>query len=127
MHDFKAGTEARSVSELVDMVNEKEIILGDTISQWSSRKKRLFVMSILTGLPITPVYLLEVSEGVHEVVDGNARIKELCALVASSFFEDLTDSEKRKVRRTLITCVSIRLYEGPREFFKKDIRDRLNN
>lgn len=64
----------RSIGELIDLYNNKEIIKPDMQRNliWDSEKCSRLIESVLMGLPIPPLFMLEVDNSKYEIVDGLA-------------------------------------------------------
>lgn len=66
-----------SFNELFDMYKSKELIINpdfQRLFRWSEGKQSQFVESLILELPIPPIYVIEVEDGVYELIDGLQRI-----------------------------------------------------
>jgi len=66
-----------SFNELLDMYKSKELIINpdfQRLFRWSEGKQSQFVESLILELPIPPIYVIEVDDGVYELIDGLQRI-----------------------------------------------------
>jgi len=66
-----------SFNELFDMYKSKELIIEpdfQRLFRWSEGKQSQFVESLILELPIPPIYVIEVEDGVYELIDGLQRI-----------------------------------------------------
>lgn len=66
-----------SLNELFDMYQSKELIINpdfQRLFRWSEGKQSQFVESLILELPIPPIYVIEVEDGVYELIDGLQRI-----------------------------------------------------
>lgn len=66
-----------SFNELFDMHKSKELIINpefQRLFRWSEGKQSQFVESLVLELPVPPIYVIEVDDGVYELVDGLQRI-----------------------------------------------------
>jgi hypothetical protein len=66
-----------SFNELFDMYKSKELIINpdfQRLFRWSEGKQSQFVESLILELPIPPIYVIEVDDGVYELIDGLQRI-----------------------------------------------------
>ena len=66
-----------SFNELFDMYKSKELIINpefQRLFRWSTGKQSQFVESLILELPIPPIYVIEVEDGVYELIDGLQRI-----------------------------------------------------
>lgn len=75
----KVRTRAVDVSfnELFDMYKSKELVIDpdfQRLFRWSEGKQSQFVESLILELPIPPIYVMEVDDGVYELIDGLQRI-----------------------------------------------------
>lgn len=106
---------------------------------WPISMKRFFIESILLAVPIPYIFIAEMRDGRHEIVDGSQRIRTLYSFVNDGFelrelkkltkangfkFSDLPQSERRKfLNRSLKT---IRLSEAADEQIRQDLFNRIN-
>ncbi len=69
----------RSYGELIDMYENDEIIVPDMQRSfvWDSAKSSRLIESIIMGLPIPPLFLLEISDNQYELIDGYQRLTTL--------------------------------------------------
>ena len=69
----------RSYGELIDMYENDEIIVPDMQRSfvWDSAKSSRLIESIIMGLPIPPLFLLEISDNKYELIDGYQRLTTL--------------------------------------------------
>ncbi|MBN1609916.1 MAG: DUF262 domain-containing protein [Polyangiaceae bacterium] len=66
-----------SFNELYDMHESKELIINpdfQRLFRWSEAKQSQFVESLILELPIPPIYVIEVEDGIYELIDGLQRI-----------------------------------------------------
>lgn len=66
-----------SFNELFDMHKSKELIISPAFQRlfrWSEGKQSQFIESLILELPIPPIYVIEVDDGVYELIDGLQRI-----------------------------------------------------
>ncbi len=66
-----------SFNELFDMYKSKELIINpdfQRLFRWSEGKQSQFVESLILELPIPPIYVIEVEDGIYELIDGLQRI-----------------------------------------------------
>lgn len=78
-YKIKHWVSNRSFGELIDMYKEDEIIVPQMQRNfvWSSDRSSKLIESILMGLPIPPLFLLEVDDNRYEIIDGYQRINTL--------------------------------------------------
>ncbi len=66
-----------SFNELLDMHKNKELIIDpeyQRLFRWSEAKQSRFIETLLLEMPIPPIYVIELSEGIYELIDGLQRI-----------------------------------------------------
>jgi hypothetical protein len=66
-----------SFNELFDMYKSKELIIDpdfQRLFRWSEGKQSQFIESLILELPIPPIYVIEVEDGIYELIDGLQRI-----------------------------------------------------
>src|SRR6266550_5881292 len=66
-----------SFNELLDMHKSDELIIDpeyQRLFRWSEGNQSRFIESLLLEMPIPPIYVIELSEGIYELIDGLQRI-----------------------------------------------------
>jgi hypothetical protein len=66
-----------SFNEIFDMYKSKELIINpdfQRLFRWPESKQSQFIESVVLELPIPPIYVMEVEDGVYELIDGLQRI-----------------------------------------------------
>ena len=66
-----------SFNELFDMYQSKELIISpeyQRLFRWPETKQSQFIESLILELPIPPIYVIEVEDGIYELIDGLQRI-----------------------------------------------------
>lgn len=66
-----------SYGEIIAMYKQDELIIRPDYQRsfrWSSKQKTSFIESILLGIPIPPIYVVEDKDGLWELIDGFQRI-----------------------------------------------------
>lgn len=66
-----------SFNELVDMYKNEELIIApdyQRLFRWSEANQSRFIESLLLEMPIPPIFVVELDEGVYELIDGLQRI-----------------------------------------------------
>lgn len=66
-----------SFNELFDMHQSGELIISpeyQRLFRWSETKQSQFIESLILELPIPPIYVIEVDDGIYELIDGLQRI-----------------------------------------------------
>ncbi|MFW5458212.1 DUF262 domain-containing protein [Streptococcus hyovaginalis] len=146
----------RSFGELVDMYKYDEITVPNMQRKfvWTSSKSSRLIESIILGLPIPPLFLLEVSDNKYEIIDGYQRLttlfnfiegnpwtgkkvngrniasrlsrKNIIKDIRGKTFEELSSDQKTKIKRSTIPLVEFRQL-NPGDFSSKYlIFERIN-
>lgn len=146
----------RSFGELIDMYDNKEIRIPDMQRRfvWDSNKSSRLIESILMGLPIPPLFLLEIDNNIYEIVDGYQRLNTLYTFVkgypwsgykkgkrnvaaklsrnlessdiAGKSFNELTTEQQRIIKRSTIPLIEFKQLD-PNNFSSKYlIFERIN-
>jgi hypothetical protein len=66
-----------SFNELFDMYQSEELIISpeyQRLFRWPETKQSQFIESLILELPIPPIYVIEVEDGIYELIDGLQRI-----------------------------------------------------
>ena len=66
-----------SFNEIFDMYRSKELVINpdfQRLFRWPESKQSQFIESLILELPIPPIYVIEVEDGVYELIDGLQRI-----------------------------------------------------
>ncbi|MBO2010899.1 DUF262 domain-containing protein [Hymenobacter negativus] len=66
-----------SFNELMGMKIEKELVIDpdyQRLFQWSEGAQSRFIESLLLGMPVPPIYVIEIEEGKYSLIDGLQRI-----------------------------------------------------
>lgn len=79
IYHIKHWVSNRSFGELIDMYENNEIKKPDMQRSfvWPSNKSSRLIESIIMGLPIPALFLLEVSDNEYEIIDGFQRLTTL--------------------------------------------------
>ena len=146
----------RSFGELIDMYENKEIKIPEMQREfvWNSSKSSRLIESIVLGLPIPPLFLLEVNDNEYEIIDGYQRLttvfnfvqgnpwggkkekgrniasklssKNILNEIAGKKFNDLDEKYQRKIRRSTIPLMEFKQLT-PGDFSSKYlIFERIN-
>ena len=146
----------RSFGELIDMYDNEEIRIPDMQRRfvWDSNKSSRLIESILMGLPIPPLFLLEIDNNIYEIVDGYQRLNTLYTFVkgypwsgykegkrnvaaklsrnlessdiAGKSFDELTTEQQRIIKRSTIPLIEFKQLD-PNNFSSKYlIFERIN-
>lgn len=146
----------RSFGELIDMYDNEEIRIPDMQRRfvWDSNKSSRLIESILMGLPIPPLFLLEIDNNIYEIVDGYQRLNTLYTFVkgfpwsghkegkrnvaaklsrnlessdiAGKSFRELTMEQQRIIKRSTIPLIEFKQLD-PNNFSSKYlIFERIN-
>ena len=146
----------RSFGELVDMFKHNEIRVPEMQRKfvWDSIKSSRLIESIILGLPIPPLFLLEVDDNSYEIIDGYQRLttlfnymegnpwtgrklngrnvtsrlsgKHVIKSIAGRSFNELSREQQTKIRRSTIPLVEFKQL-SPGDFGSKYlIFERIN-
>lgn len=66
-----------SLNELADMHESGELIVlpeYQRMFRWSSEKQSRFIESLILEMPVPPIFVIEIEEGVWELIDGLQRV-----------------------------------------------------
>ncbi len=66
-----------SFNELMDMYRDEELVIDpeyQRLFRWSEEKQSRFIESLILELPIPPIFVMEISDGIYELIDGLQRI-----------------------------------------------------
>lgn len=66
-----------SFNELLDMFNNKELIIDpdyQRMFRWSEEKQSMLIESLILEMPLPPVFVIEIVDGNYELIDGLQRI-----------------------------------------------------
>lgn len=88
-----------SFGELLNLHNAKEIVIRpeyQRLFRWSNEQRSRLIESILLGLPIPPIFLIENDDGVLELIDGLQR--------TSSVLQFLDHDAIKEPELTLVGC-----------------------
>ncbi|MGL6119471.1 MAG: DUF262 domain-containing protein, partial [Fusobacteriaceae bacterium] len=106
-YNIKHWVSNRSFGELIDMYENDEIIKPDMQRSfvWDSLKCSRLIESIIMGLPIPPLFLLEVDTNKYEIIDGFQRLTALYNFINGNPWNSDENSNK-KVTSKLSSKVS---------------------
>lgn len=137
-----------SFGELLNLHRDHEIIIRpeyQRLFRWSNEQRSRLIESIVMGLPIPPIFLIENEDGILELIDGLQRTSSVlqfldhdavsqpelvlqgCDFLLSLnglTFKDLDTSVKLKIKRTPIRATIINKSGDP--FVKYELFKRLN-
>lgn len=137
-----------SFGELLNLHKEKEIIIRpeyQRLFRWSNEQRSRLIESIIMGLPIPPIFLIENDGGVLELIDGLQRTSSVLqfldhtaidqpelVLIGCDFIKELNGKTfnqidtvtKLKVKRTPIRATIIN--KSGDSFVKYELFKRLN-
>ena len=81
-------TQSESVETIISRMRNKEVFIPDyqrDSDQWNSRKKSLFIESLLNNLTIPAFFFCENDDGNSEVVDGQQRLTSIYEFMEHGF------------------------------------------
>lgn len=137
-----------SFGELLNLHNDKEIVIRpeyQRLFRWSNEQRSRLIESIVLGLPIPPIFLIEGDDGVLELIDGLQRTSSVlqfldhaailepelvltgCDIIPNlngNRFQDLPISVRLKVKRSPIRATIIN--KSGDAFVKYEMFKRLN-
>lgn len=88
---FKTDSYSMSIGELINLYENKEIIIRpeyQRLFRWSHGQKVKLIESILLGIPIPSIFVYQDENGIWELVDGLQRVSTIL-----QFFGILKDTE----------------------------------
>lgn len=105
--DIKVSTENRSFNELADMFQEGDIKVPDVQRKfvWDTNKCSKLIESILIGLPIPPLFFMDIGNNSYEVIDGLQRLTAISNYILGNQWGALTNKTHRKVAAKLSPIV----------------------
>ena len=154
-YNIKHWVSNRSFGELIDMYQNNEIIKPDMQREfvWDSQKSSRLIESIVLGLPIPPLFLMEVGKNQYELIDGFQRITTVVNYVTGKpwvgevegkkstpaklsgditkelqgrTFEKLDSEHKRIIRRSTIPLIEFKQMDPDDLSSKYLIFERIN-
>lgn len=153
--NIKHWVSNRSFGELIDMFENGEIIKPEMQREfvWDSLKCSRLIESIILGLPIPPLFLLEVDNNKYELIDGLQRLttlynfvkgypwqgkseikknvpsklsKKVSKEIQGKTFEKLGPEHQRSLKRSTIPLIEFRQLEPNNISSKYLIFERIN-
>lgn len=152
--NIKHWVSNRSFGELIDMYESGEIIKPDMQREfvWDSLKCSRLIESIVIGLPIPPLFLLEIDKNKYEIIDGFQRLttvfnyvngypwqgktegknvsaklsKKISKELEGKSFSSLDDTYKRIIKRSTIPLIEFKQFEPNNLSSKYFIYERIN-
>lgn len=155
-YDIKHWVSNRSFGELIDMYENQEIKKPEMQREfiWDSLKSSRLIESIILGLPIPPLFLLEIGKNKYEIIDGYQRLitlvnyvtgkpwyynpkakrnqasrlssKLLLNEICGKTFKDLPEEMKRTIKRSTIPLIEFRQIVPENHNSKYLIFERIN-
>lgn len=127
--EIKHWVSNRSFGELIEMYEEDEITIP--IMQrnfvWDSVKCSRLIESIILGLPIPPLFLIEVDSNKYEVIDGLQRITAISNFVKKrpwnySKDRETTSKGKAKLSKLVDESIAGKSFDQLNENFQRKIK-----
>ncbi|MET8711726.1 DUF262 domain-containing protein [Streptomyces sp. NPDC004735] len=87
----KADAYAMSIGEIVNLYRDRELVIRpefQRLFRWTAPKKSRLIESILLGIPLPSVFIMQRHDGVWEVIDGLQRLSTIL-----EFMGELRDEE----------------------------------
>lgn len=88
----KADAYAMSIGEIVNLYRDQELVIRpefQRLFRWSPAKKSRLIESILLGIPLPSIFVMQRHDGVWEVIDGLQRLSTIL-----EFMGELRNEEK---------------------------------
>lgn len=66
-----------SFNELYDMYSDGELVISpdyQRLFRWEEEKQSRFIESLILEMPVPPIFVIEVDDGVYELIDGLQRV-----------------------------------------------------
>lgn len=157
LYNIKHWVSNRSFGELIDMYDSGEIKKPEMQRQfiWDSLRCSRLIESIVLGLPIPPLFLLEVESNKYEIIDGFQRLntlynyimgyswsydskvnrKNIASKLSSTNilrelqgkkFSDLSEEFQRKIKRSTIPLIEFKQLTPNNNDSKFLIFERIN-
>lgn len=153
-YEIKHWVSNRSFGELIDMYNEGEILKPEMQRKfvWDTLKSSRLIESIIMGLPIPPLFLLEVGKNQYEIIDGFQRLtalvnyvdgkswnpengkkkiaarlsKKVTREISGKTFSELQSEYKRMIKRSTIPLIEFKQLTPGNLSSKYLIFERIN-
>ncbi|BDU50401.1 DUF262 domain-containing protein [Haliovirga abyssi] len=108
---------------------------------WDEKRQSKFIESLILGMPIPPIYLAEIDDGVLEIIDGSQRIRTINEFLKNRLklkgllkleelnnitFNELNSSRKRKINNISIKAIVVTDIEKKDMNIRHEIFERLN-
>jgi hypothetical protein len=97
--DIRTRSLDLSFNELLDMYENEELIISpeyQRLFRWSEGSQSRFIESLVLEMPVPPIFVIELEEGVYELIDGLQRI--------SSYLHFRGKHPDKEESLTLIDC-----------------------
>ncbi len=95
-----------SFNELLDMYNNKELIISpdyQRMFRWSDEKQSMFIESLILEMPLPPIFVIEIEEGSYELIDGLQRISTYLHFRYNDIDEELREEfSSKKINSELV-------------------------
>ncbi len=95
-----------SFNELMDMYVQGELIVDPEYQRafrWSEGKESRFIESLVLGMPIPPIFVIEQEEGKYELIDGLQRLSSYFhfrgKLTLDAFDRKIAENEHLKTQQ----------------------------
>lgn len=66
-----------SFNELLDMHKDNELVIApdyQRLFRWEEEKQSRFIESLILEMPVPPIFVIEIDDGVYELIDGLQRV-----------------------------------------------------
>jgi len=146
--EIRTETVDLSFGEIISLHEKGELVIQpeyQRLFRWSDAQKSRLIESILVELPIPPIFVIENSDGVYELIDGLQRVSSVIQFVQAKSlgveslvmtdcelipelngkkFEDLPLSLKLRIKRSPARTVVIK--RQSKYFLRYEMFKRLN-
>lgn len=99
-----------SFNELLDMYNNQELVINpdyQRMFRWSEEKQSMFIESLILEMPLPPIFVIEIEDGIYELIDGLQRISTYLHFRYKDIDEDIRNdfaSDRIHSELTLTGC-----------------------
>ncbi|MEM5341475.1 DUF262 domain-containing protein [Paraburkholderia azotifigens] len=89
-----------SIGEVMNLYRDKELVINpefQRLFRWDETQKTRFIESLLLGIPIPPIFVVQNDEGIWELIDGLQRLSTVL-----EFSGQLMDDEGKPVPPSML-------------------------
>lgn len=84
-----------SFNELYDMYTDGELVISpdyQRLFRWEEEKQSRFIESLILEMPVPPIFVIEIKDGVYELIDGLQRVSSYLHFRGEVLGEATTES-----------------------------------